>query len=182
MMKLLPITLITVFILGCIPEGLPGPQGEPGPSGEQGPPGPPGEKGDRGEPGIKGESVPKEFLQELQMALNEHALLDEDIAKKETVVDAIHYVFGIAPPDIGFVILTSHGNLYQLKNKNPITVGDDFMVLGQITKRTDFISLTVLPGSDGIQQYFLAMTRDGHAYISKDLKTWSNRSSIDLFN
>ena len=120
------------------------------------------------------------MLQELKNALNEHASLVEDIETQETIVDAVHYIFGIAPPNIGFAVLTSHGNIYQLKNKNPITVGDEFMISGQIAKRTDFISLAVLPGSDGIQQYFLAMTRDSHAFISKDLNTWSNRGRINL--
>ncbi len=178
MMKHLSLIFIIILLVGCIPQGIPGPQGEPGKCGEKGDQGVPGEKGEKGDCGPAGGSVSPELIKNLETALEKISSLEKE--PQENIVDAVHYTFGIAPPEIGFVVLTSKGNLYQLQNKNPITTGDKFVLLSQIAKRFNFVSLTVLPGSDGIQQHFLAMTSDGQAYISKDLKTWSNRTNIDL--
>lgn len=178
-MKLLSITLIIVLAIGCIPRGTPGPKGDPGPKGERGEKGIPGEKGEKGDPGQPGEPVSPALIKQLETALRTISSPTEK-DDSEIIVDGVHYTFGIAPPDIGFIVLTSNGNLYQLKNKNPITAGDEFTFITQISKRSDFISLIVLPGSDGIQQHFLAVTLAGDAYLSDDLKTWVFRAKVDL--
>ncbi len=179
MIKLLTPVLMLLFLTGCVPQGSPGPQGESGQKGERGERGEPGEKGEQGVPGAPGKSISPELVQKLDAALKTlSSKKEKDIP--ETVVDGVHYTFGIAPPDIGFAVLTSEGNLFQLRNKNPITVGDEFVFVTRIAKRSDFISLILLPGSDGIKQQFLAITSDGQAFLSDDLKTWVNRTKIDL--
>ena len=137
-----------------------------------------GPAGPEGPPGKNGESVPKELVLELKNTLEE--LNNSKKSLREEIVGTVYYIFGIAPPRIGFLSLTSFGNLYQLENKNPITRGDSFLLLGRIDLRNDFISLSVLPGSDDIQQSFLAITQNGESYESADLKNWTQKERIPL--
>ena len=137
-----------------------------------------GPAGPEGPPGKNGESVPKELVLELKNTLEE--LNNSKKSLREEIVGTVHYIFGIAPPRIGFLSLTSFGNLYKLENKNPITRGDSFLLLGRIDLRNDFISISVILGSDDIQQSFLAVTKNGESYESTDLKNWNQKESIPL--
>jgi len=137
-----------------------------------------GPAGPEGPPGKNGESVPKELVLELKNTLEE--LNNSKKSLREEIVGTVYYIFGIAPPRIGFLSLTSFGNLYKLENINPITRGDSFLLLGRIDLRNDFISLSVLPGSDDIQQSFLAITQNGESYESADLKNWTQKERIPL--
>ncbi len=137
-----------------------------------------GPAGPEGPPGQNGESVPKELVLELKNTLEE--LNNSKKSLREEIVGTVYYIFGIAPPRIGFLSLTSFGNLYKLENINPIKRGDSFLLLGRIDLRNDFISLSVLPGSDDIQQSFLAITQNGESYESADLKNWTQKERIPL--
>ena len=137
-----------------------------------------GPAGPEGPPGQNGESVPKELVLELKNTLEE--LNNSKKSLREEIVGTVYYIFGIAPPRIGFLSLTSFGNLYKLENINPIKRGTSFLLLGRIDLRNDFISLSVLPGSDDIQQSFLAITQNGESYESADLKNWSQKEKIPL--
>ncbi len=137
-----------------------------------------GPAGPEGPPGQNGESIPKELVLELKNTLEE--LNNSKKSFREEIVGTVYYIFGIAPPRIGFLSLTSFGNLYKLENINPIKRGDSFLLLGRIDLRNDFISLSVLPGSDDIQQSFLAITQNGESYESADLKNWSQKERIPL--
>ena len=137
-----------------------------------------GPAGPEGPPGQNGESVPKELVLELKNTLEE--LNNSKKSLREEIVGTVYYIFGIAPPRIGFLSLTSFGNLYKLENINPIKRGDSFLLVGRIDLRNDFISLSVLPGSDDIQQSFLAITQNGESYESADLKNWSQKERIPL--
>ena len=163
-----------ILLLGCTykPEPIVGPPGPSGPPGTPGPPGPPGM------PGENGEALSEECVLNLENKLD--IINNSRENKQEEVVCTAHYVFGIAPPRVGFLTLTSFGNLYQLENKNPITRGDSFFLLGRIDLRNDFISFSVIPGSDDIQQSFLAVTKNGESYESTDLKNWNQKESIPL--
>ena len=74
-----------------------------------------GPAGPEGPPGKNGESVPKELVLELKNTLEE--LNNSKKSLREEIVGTVHYIFGIAPPRIGFLSLTSFGNLYKLENK-----------------------------------------------------------------
>ena len=137
-----------------------------------------GPAGPEGPPGENGESVPKELVLELKNTLEE--LNNSKKSLREEIVGTVYYIFGIAPPRIGFLSLTSFGNLYKLENINPIKRGNSFLLLGRIDLRNDFISLSVLPGSDDIQQSFLAITQNGESYESADLKNWTQKERIPL--
>ena len=137
-----------------------------------------GPAGPEGPPGKNGESVPKELVLELKNTLEE--LNNSKKSLREEIVGTVYYIFGIAPPRIGFLSLTSFGNLYKLENINPIKRGNSFLLLGRIDLRNDFISLSVLPGSDDIQQSFLAITQNGESYESADLKNWTQKERIPL--
>ena len=89
-----------------------------------------GPAGPEGPPGQNGESVPKELVLELKNTLEE--LNNSKKSLREEIVGTVYYIFGIAPPRIGFLSLTSFGNLYKLENINPITRGDSFLLLGRI--------------------------------------------------
>ena len=67
-----------------------------------------------------------------------------------------------------------------MENKNPITRGDSFTPLKRIDSRTDFISISVLPGIENIQQSFIVITEDGDSYESVDLVTWNRKDKISL--
>ena len=175
--RLLVTLLFVLYQFGCAPQSSqvePGPPGEPGPEGEQGPP---GASGPPGPEGPAGESVPAELLEELRNSL---ALLNEPTRKKEEIVSVAPYSFGIAPPVMGFVVLTNLGNLYMMKNKNPLTIGDEFRETTRIDDRDDFLALTVLPATEGTEQFFLAITESGRHYYSDDLKTWKFQAVVLL--
>ncbi len=184
--------LITVGILiafiGCTvqpKQGPPGPQGEPGPPGppgKQGPigeTGPAGPPGPQGPPGTPGKSVPPELITRLDAQLNALSAFEQTLSR-ESIVGSAFYYFGIAPPIIGFTVLTSYGNVYRMDNINPLTVGNTFKYVGRIDKRKDFISMTVIPSGEGNNQFFLAITRNGNYYISSDLKSWTLTGAIPL--
>ena len=164
-----------VIWLGCSASGLqgpPGPQGDPGTPGKQGLP---GKQGNPGEPGPPGKVDPA-LIKKLEDALD--SVLPED--KKEVVSASVHYSFGIAPPSMGFAIMTNYGRIYQLKNKNEVTLGDNFELLVRVAEHDDFVSLSFLSGGEGQKHFYIAITESGHAYVSEDLKNWSVKDNIPL--
>ena len=177
MQKIYPF-FIFIFIIGCATNQKPviGPAGPRGPVGSPGPQGSKGERGPQGPPGQNGKSVSEDLIFDFEQQLTEI----NHTNSKEKIVGTVHYVFGIAPPRVGFLTLTSFGNLYQMENKNPITRGDSFTPLKRIDSRTDFISISVLPGIENIQQSFIVITEDGDSYESVDLVTWNRKDKISL--
>lgn len=185
---------LIVFALlfsACVPSSSPGPQGPPGEKGSVGEAGPRGEKGEPGEkglpggPGKDGKSVSLELVQQLENTLadiksgSKALMIDAMKSMPEQVVSTIHYRFGIS--EMGFALLTSYGRVFIMKNKNPVTAGDGYEYLSRVaTDDHQFISLSILPGSDGSKQIFLAMAKNGHAFVSEDLKTWSQKKSLIL--
>ncbi len=164
-----------VIWLGCSASGLqgpPGPQGDPGTPGKQGLP---GKQGNPGEPGPPGKVDPA-LIKKLEDALD--SVLPED--KKEVVSASVHYSFGIAPPSMGFAIMTNYGRIYQLKNKNEVTLGDNFELLVRVAEYDNFVSLSFLSGGEGQKHFYIAITESGHAYVSEDLKNWSVKDDIPL--
>ena len=133
--------------------------------------------GEAGPPGPPGESIPSELLIELRSSL---AALTEESTSKEKTVAAVSFSFGIAPPVMGFAVLTNKGNIYRMMNKNPVTIGNSFHKFVRIDERDDFTSLTVLQGTDGSQQFYLAVTQSGRHYYSKDLESWTFQSVVPL--
>ena len=57
--------------------------------------------GPEGPPGKNGESVPKELVLELKNTLEE--LNNSKKSLREEIVGTVYYIFGIAPPKIGFL-------------------------------------------------------------------------------
>ncbi|MDP6339188.1 MAG: collagen-like protein [Candidatus Marinimicrobia bacterium] len=165
--------------------GTPGPQG---PRGEVGPPGEkgnPGEKGAPGAPGKDGQSVSPVLVKQLEDALMDISSGGQKMvyqamdAMPEQVVSAVHFRFGIS--EMGYGLLTSKGRVFIMKNKSPVTSGDEFSFLSRIVNDDrKFISLTVLPGAEGSKQLFLAMTKDGQTFVSEDLKSWTQKNPINL--
>lgn len=183
--KRLPLLMVAAMLLGsgCTPQavpGPPGPQGDPGPPGQPGKPGPPGETGPLGP---AGKSVPPELVEALESKLKMLQEVEpEGGGEGERIVGSVYYLIGIAPPRLGFAALSSRGNLYRMENKTPVTVGDRFNFLVNIDKRTDFVSLTILPGSEGTEQFFLAVTAGGRHYVSNNLESWNYQGSVPLRN
>lgn len=163
------ILISAILWIGCSTPGL---QGPPGPQGEVGLP---GEQGPQGEQGVPGEVDPA-LIQRLEEVLNNE--LSED--KQEVVSASVHFSFGIAPPVMGFAVMTNFGNIYQLKNKNPVTMGDNFEFLVRIADHDDFVSFSFLSGGEGQKQFYAAITESGHSYVSEDLKSWSFKGNIPL--
>ena len=164
-----------VIWLGCSASGLqgpPGPQGDPGTPGKQGLP---GKQGNPGEPGPPGKVDPA-LIKKLEDALD--SVLPED--KNEIVSASVHFSFGIAPPIMGFAVMTNYGRIYQLKNKNEVTLGDNFELLVRVAEHDDFVSLSFLSGGEGQKHFYIAITESGHAYVSEDLKNWSVKDNIPL--
>jgi hypothetical protein len=119
------------------------------------------------------------LINELQSYLNT-LKQQEKAGEPEIIIGTIPYLFGIAPPILGFAVLTSHGNLYRMDNKNPLSVGEVFKYVGRIDDRTDFISISHIPATEGSKQFFLALTRSGDYYVSEDLKSWTYTGTIDF--
>ena len=164
-----------VIWLGCSASGLqgpPGPQGDPGTPGKQGLP---GKQGNPGEPGPPGKVDPA-LIKKLEDALDSE--LTED--KNEVISASVHFSFGIAPPIMGFAVMTNYGRIYQLKNKNEVTLGDSFELLVRVAEHDDFVSLSFLSGGEGQKHFYIAITESGHAYVSEDLKNWSVKDNIPL--
>ena len=164
-----------VIWLGCSASGLqgpPGPQGDPGTPGKQGLP---GKQGNPGEPGPPGKVDPA-LIKKLEDALDSE--LTED--KNEVISASVHFSFGIAPPIMGFAVMTNYGRIYQLKNKNEVTLGDSFELLVRVAEHDDFVSLSFLSGGEGQKHFYIAITESGHAYVSEDLKNWSIKDDIPL--
>ena len=160
---------ISLLFIGCA--GLPiggsiGPQGEPGPVGAEGPKGP---VGPRGPKGADGKSVPKELLKKIEGLIND-----------EVVVGSIAYSFGIAPRITGFAYLTSSGKVYKLENNNPQKLGNKVVLITQISKEDQFISLGRTTYGDDIKQFFTAVTINGEIYTSEKLDSWTKMASIPL--
>ena len=167
--------LATVLWMGCATpgaQGPPGPQGDPGPTGPPGEQGPPGQAGTPGKPG----KVDPVLIKKLEDALD--SVLPED--KNEIVSASVHFSFGIAPPIMGFAVMTNYGRIYQLKNKNEVTLGDSFELLVRVAEHDDFVSLSFLSGGEGQKHFYIAITESGHAYVSEDLKNWSVKDNIPL--
>ena len=166
--------------LGCATLG-PGSQGIPGPQGELGPQGKPGIQGDRGPEGSKGDPGPTgevdpSLIKKLEDALNDM----QSAAKKEIVSASVHFSFGIAPPVLGFAVMTNYGRIFQLKNKNEVIMGDNFEFLIRVAEYDDFVSLSFLSGAEGQKHFYMAITESGRSYVSEDLKNWSSKVDLPL--
>ena len=178
-MKKKILLLISVFQLSCssfigtnkVIEGPPGPKGDTGP---QGP------KGDIGPEGPAGKSFSNETLNEINNNIYNLFEKTNQMKNKETIVSIVPYQFGIAPPIIGFAALSSFGTIYKIEHKNIITPGEEFFNFSKIDERTDFIALSFLPAQDGGESLFLAITKNGKSYISKDLKFWKFQAQVKL--
>ena len=97
----------------------------------------------------------------------------------EKVVSTIHFRFGIS--EMGFATLTSEGRVFIMKNKNPVTIGDGFEYFSKVANNDNkFVSLSILPGGEGSKQIFLAISIDGHTFVSEDLKLWEKKTSLEL--
>ena len=167
--------LATVLWMGCATtgaQGPPGPQGDPGPTGPSGEQGPPGQVGTPGKPG----KVDSALIKKLEDALNSEL----SAANKEVVSASVHFSFGIAPPIMGFAVMTNYGKIYQLKNKNEVTMGDSFELLVRVAEYDDFVSLSFLSGAEGQKHFYMAITESGKSYVSEDLKKWSYKGDIPL--
>ncbi|MBL7013760.1 MAG: collagen-like protein [Candidatus Marinimicrobia bacterium] len=176
-MRLKILLIIFSLWMGCVPQGQVGPKGDPGIQGEEGEKGSPGIKGEKGEPGPAGESISDDLIQKLENSLKQ---LDSKSIENEEIVSAEYYVFGIAPPVEGFIFLTNYGNLYELKSKNPLTLGDSFQFVTQISNQQDFLTLVLKPRGEGPTPFFLALTQSGKVFSSKDLKKWVSLEPIQL--
>jgi len=175
--------ILTVIWFGCATPG-PGPQGPPGPQGElgtQGVPGPQGPPGEQGPQGLKGDPGPVGPVDPVLIKKLEDALNSElSAANKEVVSASVHFSFGIAPPIMGFAVMTNYGKIYQLKNKNEVTMGDSFELLVRVAEYDDFVSLSFLSGAEGQKHFYLAITESGLSFVSEDLKNWSSKGDIPL--
>ena len=76
--------------------------------------------------------------------------------------------------------MTNYGKIYQLKNKNEVTMGDSFELLVRVAEYDDFVSLSFLSGAEGQKHFYMAITESGKSYVSEDLKKWSYKGDIPL--
>lgn len=173
---------IALWFAACASPSAPGPQGLPREMGPIGESGPPGKKGD---PGKDGKSISSALVKNLEKTLadfnsaGKDMMMDAMKSMPEYVVSTVHYRFGIS--EMGFILLTSKGRIFKMKNKNPVTPGDDFEYLSQISNGDhQFSSLTILPDSEGSNQIFLAMASNGHSFISVNLKEWKQKNPLIL--
>ena len=183
------ILFVSLFAMSaCVPGGLPGPQGpsgELGPAGIQGERGVKGETGETGVPGKDGISISPKMIKKVESIIAEIESGKNKLVKStltdisEKVVSTIHFRFGIS--EMGFALLTSNGRVFMMKNKNPVTIGDGFEYLSTIANNDyRFVSLSILPGGEGSKQIFLAMSIDGHTFVSEDLELWEQKTSLEL--
>jgi hypothetical protein len=176
-MKYFIFILSTFLWISCTPTGKPGPQGEAGIPGKDGIQGPPGEQGIQGLKGDVGKVDPA-LLSQLEAALKKVKEPSMINSGEEVIVASVQFSFGIAPPIMGFAILTSHGNLYRLKNKNPVTLGEEYEFIVRVGEHKNFVSLSFLSGGEGQKNFYIAITEDGHSYVSEDLQSWNSKGSI----
>ena len=179
MSKYIIIFLGLLIVAGCTPQPIPGPDGAQGPPGPIGTPGESGESGESGEKGIQGppgprgepgKSVSEEIVNKLKEKLNQ---LDKATLNKEEICALISFNEGIAPPVLGFAALTINGKILIMQNTSPVNIGDKFIFQTQIADRADFVSLSVLTGTEGEKTFYVAITADGHHYYSPDPKEWT---------
>jgi len=166
-----------LILSGCTPQSVPGPEGSqvpPGPEGAPGESGQSGERGIQGPPGPSGgpgKSVSVGIVNTLKEKLDQ---LDKVTSSdKQEICALISFNEGIAPPILGFAALTTNGKIYLMQNTSPVNIGNKFIFQTQIADRTDFVSLSVLSGDEGVKTYYVAITADGHHYYSLDLKEWN---------
>tara|TARA_B100001971_G_C17919859_1_gene397195 strand:- start:68 stop:622 length:555 start_codon:yes stop_codon:yes gene_type:complete len=166
-----------LILSGCTPQSVPGPEGSqvpPGPEGAPGESGQSGERGIQGPPGPSGEpgkSVSVGIVNTLKEKLDQ---LDKVTSSdKQEICALISFNEGIAPPILGFAALTTNGKIYLMQNTSPVNIGNKFIFQTQIADRTDFVSLSILSGDEGVKTYYVAITADGHHYYSLDLKEWN---------
>ncbi len=81
---------------------------------------------------------------------------------------------------MGFAVMTNYGKIYQLKNKNEVTMGDSLKLLVRVAEYDDFVSLSFLSGAEGQKHFYLAITESGLSFVSEDLKNWSSKGDIPL--
>tara|TARA_B100001079_G_scaffold80877_1_gene69410 strand:+ start:82 stop:636 length:555 start_codon:yes stop_codon:yes gene_type:complete len=166
-----------LILSGCTPQSVPGPEGSqvpPGPEGAPGESGQSGERGIQGPPGPSGgpgKSVSVGIVNTLKEKLDQ---LDKVTSSdKQEICALISFNEGIAPPILGFAALTTNGKIYLMQNTSPVNIGNKFIFQTQIADRTDFVSLSILSGDEGVKTYYVAITADGHHYYSLDLKEWN---------
>ena len=166
-----------LILSGCTPQSVPGPEGSqvsPGLEGAPGESGQSGERGIQGPPGPSGEpgkSVSVGIVNTLKEKLDQ---LDKVTSSdKQEICALISFNEGIAPPILGFAALTTNGKIYLMQNTSPVNIGNKFIFQTQIADRTDFVSLSILSGDEGVKTYYVAITADGHHYYSLDLKEWN---------
>ena len=166
-----------LILSGCTPQSVPGPEGSqvpPGPEGAPGESGQSGERGIQGPPGPSGgpgKSVSVGIVNTLKEKLDQ---IDKVTSSdKQEICALISFNEGIAPPILGFAALTTNGKIYLMQNTSPVNIGNKFIFQTQIADRTDFVSLSVLSGDEGVKTYYVAITADGHHYYSLDLKEWN---------
>ena len=176
-MKKIFLLILLTICFSCSPFITPTIIGEQGPKGEQGPP---GSKGEQGPKGMPGKSISSENLESINNTLIELRETNHLNDNKEYIVSIVDYQFGIAPPILGFAALSSFGVIYKIEHKNIITPGKEYINLGRIDNRNDFISLSLLPAQDGSESLFLAITKNGLSYISKDLKVWNFQAQVPI--
>ena len=166
-----------LILSGCTPKSVPGPEGSqvpPGPEGAPGESGQSGERGIQGPPGPSGgpgKSVSVGIVNTLKEKLDQ---LDKVTSSdKQEICALISFNEGIAPPILGFAGLTTNGKIYLMQNTSPVNIGNKFIFQTQIADRTDFVSLSILSGDEGVKTYYVAITAGGHHYYSLDLKEWN---------
>ena len=179
MNKILLLIVLTICF-SCSPSAGPPVIGEQGPKGPKGDQGPPGPKGDQGPKGIPGKSISPEDLESINNALIELRKKNNLNDNKEYIVSIVPYQFGIAPPVLGFAALSSFGVIYKIEHKNIITPGNEYINVVRIDNRNDFISLSLLPAQAAGESIFLAVTKNGLSYISKDLKVWNFQAQVPI--
>jgi len=163
-----------LILSGCTPQSVPGPEGSQVSPGLEGAPGESGERGIQGPPGPSGEpgkSVSVGIVNTLKEKLDQ---IDKVTSSdKQEICALISFNEGIAPPILGFAALTTNGKIYLMQNTSPVNIGNKFIFQTQIADRTDFVSLSILSGDEGVKTYYVAITADGHHYYSLDLKEWN---------
>ena len=166
-----------LILSGCTPQSVPGPEGSQVPPGPEGAPGESGQSGERsiqgppGPSGGPGKSVSVGIVNTLKEKLDQ---LDKVTSSdKQEICALISFNEGIAPPILGFAALTTNGKIYLMQNTSPVNIGNKFIFQTQIADRTDFVSLSILSGDEGVKTYYVAITADGHHYYSLDLKEWN---------
>ncbi len=180
-MRLNNFFFLIIFLVGCIPQNVPGPEGPQGPIGPPGPKGNPGPKGMQGPPGLQGkDGIPgKSLKMEDQKRIDELINITKSL-NKEFIVGSASYSFGFAPTITGFIYLSNFGRLFKLENQNPQSLGKSIALITKIADRNDFISINRIVYGEDIKQYFNAVTTTGIIYTSENLKEWKQLTSLPL--